>query len=501
MQKIRSDALSAQRPREGQSARSWRLVIIILLGAQLSVSCGGLLPGSSDNGTNPSTGARPAPHFEPGFNLFSVEQDVELGRQSAQQIAQQVPLLRDEQTVNYVRQLGARLAARAPGHRFPYQFNVVASREVNAFALPGGFIFVNAGAIMNARNEGELAGVMAHEIMHVALRHGTNQASKAYVAQAGIGIISGILGSGENPDMAQVINTIGGAGANMVFLKFGRTAETQSDLAGARIMAEAGYDPRDMAAFFRTLQAQGGQRAPEFLSDHPDPGNRIAAINEALPNLPISGNPTRDTRDFQQVRARLTGGASRSSLTDSADPRRTGPSDPSNNRAGTRPPPPSSNLRELTSRDRAFSLRFPDNWDALTGSANDDANIIIAPRGAYGQTRNGVVVTHGLFVGLLPAQGDLQGTTTRFVQQQIAANPDFQVARQPQTIEFAGRSGLATVIVGPSTVTGVREMNVIFTTMTGDNRLFYLITIAPEGEVQDYQATFERIIASLRLTQ
>lgn len=494
-----SDKASKRGRAHRGAAQVWRLLIVVVLLFQFA-SCGGLLPGSSDTDTTPTTGARPAPHFEPGFNLFSVEQDVELGRQSAQQIAQQVPLLRDEQTVNYVRQLGARLAARAPGHRFPYQFNVVASREVNAFALPGGFIFVNAGAIMNARNEGELAGVMAHEIMHVALRHGTNQASKAYVAQAGIGIISGILGSGENPDMAQVINTIGGAGANMVFLKFGRTAETQSDLAGARIMAEAGYDPRDMAAFFRTLQAQGGQRAPEFLSDHPDPGNRIAAINEALPSLPISGNPTRDTRDFQQVRARLTG-ASRSSLTDSADPRRTGPSDPSNNRAGTRPPPPSSNLRELTSRDRAFSLRFPDNWDALTGSANDDTNIIIAPRGAYGQTRNGVVVTHGLFVGLLPAQGDLQGTTVRFVQQQIAANPDFQVARQPQTIEFAGRSGLATVIVGPSTVTGVREMNVVFTTMTGDNRLFYLITIAPEDEVQDYQATFERIIASLRLAQ
>ena len=476
---------------------SWRISFIALLLVQF-VSCGGLLP--SGDGDSPNAGARPAPHFEPGFNLFTPEQDVELGRQSAEQIARQVPILRDEQIVNYVRSVGARLAARAPGHRFPYQFNVVASREINAFALPGGFIFINAGAVMAARNEGELAGVMAHEIMHVALRHGTNQASKAYVAQAGIGIISRILGGGENPDMAQVINAIGGVGANMVFLKFGRTAETQSDLEGARIMAEAGYDPRDMAGFFQTIQSQSRQRAPEFLSDHPDPGNRIAAINGILPNLPISQNPTRDTPQFQQARARLTGGASRSSLTDSADPRRTGPSNPNDNQPGARPAPPSSNMREFASRAGAFQLRFPDNWDAL--GTNDESNIILAPRGAHGQTAQGVVfVTHGLFVGVLPAQGDLQTATVRFVRQQIEANADFEIVRQPQQVSLGGRPALATVVAGPSTVSGVRETDVIFTAVLSDGRLFYLTTIAPENEMQTYQAVFEQIVASVRFAE
>ena len=136
-------------------------------------ACRGLL---SDGGRGGGRGnAKPAPHFEPGFNLFTPEQDVELGRRSAQEVARQVPLLGDEPTVNYVRQLGAKLAARASGFKFPYQFSVVASRDVNAFALPGGFIFVNAGAITAAKNEGELAGVTAHEITHVALRHGTTR--------------------------------------------------------------------------------------------------------------------------------------------------------------------------------------------------------------------------------------------------------------------------------------------------------------------------------------
>lgn len=148
------------------------------------VSCGRLFSGGETE-----TNARHAPHFEPGFNLFTPQQDVELGRRSAAEIAQQVPLLRDEPTLAYVRQLGARLAAHAPGEKFPYQFNVIATRELNAFALPGGFIFVNAGAITAAKNEGELASVLAHEIMHVALRHGKNQASNAYVALRGLVVV------------------------------------------------------------------------------------------------------------------------------------------------------------------------------------------------------------------------------------------------------------------------------------------------------------------------
>ena len=243
-------------------------LIVALMIAQ--VACGGLLPGRSGGGGTTTGAARPAPHFEPGFNLFSPEQDIELGKRSAAEIARQVPLMRDEATVNYVRQLGAKLASKASGEKFPYQFNVVATRDVNAFALPGGFIFVYAGAIASAKNEGELAGVIAHEIAHVALRHGTNQASKAYLAKAGLGVIGAIAGSGDNPDLGRVVDSIGGAGANMILLRFGRTAETQADLEGARIMAEAGYDPRDMAGFFQTLRRRRAAR-PRIFERHPDP--------------------------------------------------------------------------------------------------------------------------------------------------------------------------------------------------------------------------------------
>ncbi len=469
------------------------------------VSCGGLLSGKSGGGDGTLVGrggaARSAPHFSPGFNLFSPEQDVELGKRSATEIARQVPLMRDEATVNYIRQLGAKLAARASGHKFPYQFNVVATKDVNAFALPGGFIFVYAGSIAAAKNEGELAGVIAHEITHVSLRHGTNQASKAYLAKAGLGVLGAIAGGSESPDISRVVESIGGAGANMLLLRFGRTAETQADLEGARIMAEAGYDPRDMAGFFQTLQALGGQRVPEFLSDHPDPGNRVAAISAALPSLPMSKTPVRDTNEFQQIKARVTGGGrASSSLAATREPARTGPRDPNDIEPNNRPQLPAPSLKQFQARDGSFAFQYPQNWDALT--AGDEANLIFAPQGAYGQKEQAVFVTHGIFIGTLPAtSNDLASANAAFVEQQIKVNPDYRVERQPQRITFGDRTGYATVVVGPSTATGLTEIDVIYTAATADGRLFYLVTMAPEDEFKNYQATFEKLIASLRLAE
>jgi beta-barrel assembly-enhancing protease len=299
--------------RRSQRRLYLRVSLSLLLAAQ--AACGGSRPWGGDS----AEAQRAAPHFRPGFNLFSPEQDVELGRQSAAQIVREAPLLRDEEVSAYVSRLGVKLAAHAPDEKFPYQFRVVASREFNAFALPGGFIFVNAGTLAAARNEGELAGVVAHEIMHVALRHGTGQASKAYVAQRGLGVLRSVVGDGE--ELGSVIDRVGGVGANMLFLKFGRTAERQADLGGAQIMAAAGYDPRDMASFFETLAQEGGQRVPEFLSDHPDPGNRVASINEVIPGLKVSPQPTRDTPEFGRAKARLTG----QRLPASAGPERRGP--------------------------------------------------------------------------------------------------------------------------------------------------------------------------------
>jgi len=156
----------------------------------------------------------------PGFNIFSIEQDVEIGTQSAAEAERQLPMLADAVVSRYVTALGARLAAQAPGTKFTYQFKVANLSEVNAFALPGGFIYLHRGLLRMVRTEGELAGVMAHEIAHVALRHPTNQASKAYLGHAGLGILGGLLGGQSQNNTEQMIGAIGGFGLNTLFLKF-----------------------------------------------------------------------------------------------------------------------------------------------------------------------------------------------------------------------------------------------------------------------------------------
>jgi beta-barrel assembly-enhancing protease len=247
--------------------------------------------------------SRASSNVSEGFNLFSPEQDVELGRVSADEIARQSVVVRDERVNAYVQRLGEKIAARAPGYRFQYKFIVVDSGETNAFALPGGYVFINSGAIESARNEGELAGVLAHEISHVALRHGTNQASKAYLAKTGTRLLDAALG-GAKKDLRRIAGALGFEGPGRLFVKLNRDAEIQADVEGARLMAEAGYDPRDMANFFERLGARGGETA-ETSGDHPDPVNRAEAIERLLPSLEVGASPLHDSEEFRLVKSRL----------------------------------------------------------------------------------------------------------------------------------------------------------------------------------------------------
>ena len=186
--------------------------------------------------------------LKPGWNMFSAQQDVEVGQQVSKEAEQQMRMLNDRRVDDYLNNLGRRLAAKAPGERYPYQFKVVNDRAINAFALPGGLVYVNRGSIEAADNEAQLAGVMAHEISHVALRHGTNQASKASAAQMPLAILGGVLGS--NSTGAMLAQLGAGFALNSILLKYSRTAESQADIMGTQILYDSGYDPRALAQFF-----------------------------------------------------------------------------------------------------------------------------------------------------------------------------------------------------------------------------------------------------------
>jgi predicted Zn-dependent protease len=185
----------------------------------------------------------------------------------------------------------------------------VNTSDINAFALPGGYVYVNRGLISAVRNEGELAGVLAHEMAHVAQRHGTSQASKAYGAQIGVGLLGQVLG-GRGHRLGIGEQLLGNLGLSALFMKFSRGAESEADRVGAQMMARAGYNPMAMADFFDVLASQ--QRSnpgavSQFFSDHPSPQNRSAAIRAMAPSL--GGGRGTEVGGLRSVQARL-GGAS-----------------------------------------------------------------------------------------------------------------------------------------------------------------------------------------------
>jgi len=227
-------------------------------------------------------------------NRYSPADDVKLGQEAAQQVEKELPVMRDDQVNGYLNAIGRRLVESIPSEfrhpEFRYTFTGVNLKEINAFALPGGPMYINRGMIEKAHNEGEVAGVMAHELSHVALRHGTAQQTKATpyaVGQVATQILGAILGG----KYGAVIGQGGPALIGTYFMKFSREYEKQADILGSRIMAGAGYDPRDMANVFRTIQQESGPGAPQWMSDHPDPGNRYNYINQEAKLLNVPPQP------------------------------------------------------------------------------------------------------------------------------------------------------------------------------------------------------------------
>ena len=212
-------------------------------------------------------------------------------------------VIQDPVLTEYVNRVGKRLTAsrEAQESGFPFTFEVVADPSINAFALPGGPMFINTGLLRAVDNEAQLAGVMGHEMSHVILRHGTNQATKRNLIQLPAVLASQMAGSGT---MAGQLAQLGiGLGANSVILRFSRTAESQADLLGSHLMSEAGYDPVEMARFFHKLNAQGGHGL-QFLSDHPNPDNRERAIQDEARALPPK-KYTSDTGEFKRMKEAL----------------------------------------------------------------------------------------------------------------------------------------------------------------------------------------------------
>src|SRR6266852_4190579 len=403
-------------------------------------------------------------------NKFKPADDLKLGRQAAAEAEQQFPLLRDSEVTAYVERVGQRLVASIPAEfqhsEFRYYFKVINASDINAFALPGGPMYVNRGMIEAARTEGEMAGVMAHELSHVALRRGTAQATKAqkYGLLAGILGIGGAILGGPAGAAAQ----IGAQGVGVYFLKFSRGYETEADLLGARIMANAGYDPRDLANMFRTIEAQGGGGGG-FLSDHPSPANRYQRIIQEAQYLRVN-NPVRDTREFLAVKERLHSYPRAPSMAEIAQSGRRNPNQGNDYPTGDRadyPSAPRGRVEYPSSRFRSYDalgvarLSVPDNWREVS----EQGSVWFAPNGGYGSNNGQAVFTHGVNVGIAQTNSrNLEQATNEFLNSLQQGNGNLRSRCGYQRTYVGGRNGLAISLSNTNEATGRPEVVNVFTT-------------------------------------
>jgi beta-barrel assembly-enhancing protease len=433
-------------------------------------------------------------------NNFTPEQDVQLGREAAAEVLKKYPVIQDPAIAAYLDRLGKRLVAATPAEFanpvFEYSFTPVNLKEINAFALPGGPMFVNRGMFEAAAGEGEVVGVMAHELSHVLLRHGTANATKAQGLQWGqlAGAITGaVVGGG----WGQVIAQGSQFGLGTWLLKYSRDYEKQADLLGAQIMARAGYDPRDLGRMFETIATQGGAGSPQWMSSHPNPGNRTQYIAKEASMLQVAQRAPEAT-DFERVKGTFAALPAPRSMADVANagsaPSGGGGPAESVGTVGQPVPAPSSQFQKIAG-GKLFEADVPSNWKGL--SSNNAIKVV--PPNAYGAYNGQTVFTHGVQFGVARASSrDLREATRSLLTSFAQNNPELKQAGQPMDTRIAQRSALGVPLANRSAM-GKTELIGLFTTFLTDGNLFYYVTIAPEDEAPAYDPVFEKIGRSIKL--
>jgi predicted Zn-dependent protease len=236
------------------------------------------------------------------IQLLSVADEITIGKQAQAKVRKETPRVTDSRTVAYVSEIGRKLASHAIGERYPYSFSIADYREINAFALPGGPVWVNRGGIQTARTESQLAGILAHEIAHISQRHAAQQLSNVMVTNLGLSLFGALLGNAGGAVAANIAARYVASGA---FLKFSRDDEQDADRAGVGIMKRAGWDPHGMIELMESIREQEKRdhgSVEIFFSNHPSTKDRLELLADIVP---ARRSGTRDTGAFQSIRARL----------------------------------------------------------------------------------------------------------------------------------------------------------------------------------------------------
>jgi hypothetical protein len=478
-------------------------------------------------------------------NPFTPQQEVTEGAKVAAQVYQQMPVVPENDPVSrYVAQLGAHLVSHAPGLKWPFTFHVVASQDVNAFALPGGSIFVNLGTLQAAQTEAQLAGVLAHETSHVVLRHSTCNMKKQQTTNllAGVGALASriLLGDGA---AGQVGEAIIGAGNGLYGLRMSRDDEKQADLLGTDILYNSGYDPRGLPQFFEIIQAKYGSGGAQLLTDHPNPGNRTEYVNAEIARLPQRSNSVVTSAAFSRMHAAALqertftaqqvkdGGWKNGSFA-------TGPGQGGTVQNSQYPSPNSQNGQDsnqqqfpaggqggsnggqygangpvslnraqmgvggrmATLRGQDFQISAPANWQATAGK---NGAATLSPTGGSGTF--GLV--YGALIGTAQADGvrdedSLANATQQLAEKISQQNGGLRQLTQIQTMSLNGQIANGMELRGRSPLVEngmtLPEREWLVTMPSSDGDLHFIIFVAPERDFSTLKPTFEVMVKSFQ---
>jgi Zn-dependent protease with chaperone function len=475
--------------------------------------------------------------LKPGWNIFSTDQDVEMGKRLSATAEEQLPMLEDLRINGYLNRLGRKIAEFAPGTKFPYEFHCVNSKQLNSFALPGGQVYIYRGVIEDADDEAQLAGVIAHEISHVALRHGTNQATRQEMSSGLFGMLGGVVGGGSVSTITSQLG--GGVIAGSVLVKYTRTSETQADILGTQILYDAGYDPRAMAQFFENAENDSKKkgRVAALFADHPVPERRIERVDEEIDKM---GGPLKDSKtdspEFREIRRYIVSlpiVPERNLRASTADLRAASPDEKIDLPVDAKDAPPTlhrapaddATLRNYTGD--TFTAKYPSDWEAL---GRGDSVSFVPPADAGGDSQDDPAFARGVLVNifqprtpgsatrtsgpsegydsptktsedsqLTPAALVLGAATDQLLASLKESSPNLKILAAREQIEVDGQIALSVKMTSESPLGGL-ETDWLVTIMRPQG-ILYFVCAAPANEYDDYDAIFQKFISSVRLSQ
>ena len=436
--------------------------------------------------------------LRPDWNLFTVQQDIEMGQALVSEAQNTLTFSTNTFAHGYINALGTQLAQHAPGPKYPWQFRIYLDDAINSYALPGGVVYVSSGLVNTAQTEPQLATVLAHQIAHVVLRHGTRQASYAYAG-----------GRTTTRPRVTVPNAMArldiGFYPESTVLRFSPQAENEADVIATQILFDARFDPRLMGTFLQRLNNQRAGDAAEFVDAHPG-ANRAANIRREMTNIgPLAANLRGDSPDLHTTQRNLTAELGGRYVDDRLSNR-------DNNRdddfiGGRAPALPST--RSIVYNGRDLDFRYPDNWRV---SETPDG-ITVAPAGgfvsrelAYGMRistfeprstgffgQNSLTVPGGQGVG----RSSISSATNQLMDELKRSNPAMRVVRMQNRNPVDGQPAMYVEATNDSPLGG-REVDWIVTVMRPDGSLYYFLGVAPEREINRYTPAFEQILSSAR---